>query len=349
MCVILSSSPEPTKTHLINIPGVLFSPEDKNPDCAAQISLYNNDIGVSVENPFCMVVAYPMYDYAMIKSGGVAGTEVGREKVKARIGLIDMDNAGTLPEHAKNIQYQGTRLGDEKFRIPLVSLGVSFGLSADGDDHTRSLKVHRVGNYNVSLAFEYDDLLTRLDAGAFRRPADYADRIATFRDTNLFLGPMFYVVSQCVDPSITTGSFGVVYPAPFDVQYFPTCHQGSYGRNVHYDVRCTFLLPLEESGASLVNPKSSLFLRFQSGYDYGKPRPQVVAVEGYNAYFSERPDEIDFATMPYTQTNTVTRIPIVGSDFVFSADLVRFSVLCTTLISTNAPNQNIHTRIQLQN
>jgi hypothetical protein len=74
------------------------------------------------------------------------------------------------------------------------NLSRGFGITLSANSH--SLKVHEIGNYNISIAPDVDSLLNRIDWNKFIRPFDFDERVATFSNTYLYPTNCVYIVAQ---------------------------------------------------------------------------------------------------------------------------------------------------------
>jgi hypothetical protein len=109
--------------------------------------------------------------------------------------------------------------------------------SIKGRKDKGKLKVHRVGNYEISIAPTVADLMERIDWTKFTKPADFNVRLQTLTDKELLPFECGYVIAKAV-VSVKNDGFGVLFPDPGFV-YFPTCHENdSKTANKKYDVRC---------------------------------------------------------------------------------------------------------------
>ena len=111
------------------------------------LCLYVNNLDIK-ETPALMVVPIP-------------------KDVEHQLGMVDI----TTPT------MKGFR-GDvaDLFTNPINSL--SFGNYGCNS----SLQVHRIGNYNVSIASDKDELLNRVNWQIFNKPKDFERRISVFDD-----------------------------------------------------------------------------------------------------------------------------------------------------------------------
>ena len=121
----------------------------------------------------------------------------------------------------------------KKLRKEIISLKPyltnSFG-SVKNYSHTDSLKpleVHKIGNYNISIATSYNQLLERIDWTKFNKPDNFEKRMGTFRNTSLYPQKYayFYVIASAIE-NIKDDGFGIVYPQLNDnLIYLPTAHE----------------------------------------------------------------------------------------------------------------------------
>lgn len=92
---------------------------------------------------------------------------------------------------------------------------------------TLPLEVHKIGNYNISVAISYDQLLERIDWTKFNKPRDFEERVKTFRNRVLYPPQYayFFIVASAIE-NIKDDGFGIVY-SQLDEQitYIPTAHE----------------------------------------------------------------------------------------------------------------------------
>jgi hypothetical protein len=105
----------------------------------------------------------------------------------------------------------------------------SFGINKDRSYTLNSipLEVHKIGNYNISVATSLDQLLERIDWTKFQKPDNFKERIQTFRNPTLYppQHAYFYVVASAIE-NIKDDGFGVVYPQlEQHITYIPTAHE----------------------------------------------------------------------------------------------------------------------------
>lgn len=102
-----------------------------------------------------------------------------------------------------------------------------------------SLQVHRIGNYNISIAPDKDQLLNRVNWQIFNKPIDFERRISVFDDLRLYPFDCCYVVAQATE-NIKNDGFGIVYKNR-DTDYIPTAHELGEKDMHNYDVECYHL------------------------------------------------------------------------------------------------------------
>jgi hypothetical protein len=136
----------------------------------------------------------------------------------SKIGLVDIttDDMKELRTNIKSLK-------------PLPKY-FSNSFSADSYSLSRSMKpleVHKIGNYNISVATSLDQLLERIDWTKFNKPNNFNERVNTFKNPKLY--PIkyayFYVVASAIK-NIKDDGFGIVYPQlDENITYIPTAHE----------------------------------------------------------------------------------------------------------------------------
>lgn len=203
MCIIIAGEDQPESTKLINIPVKIEGEDNKY-----NFFIYVNDFNMDKTKNAVMVVPFPVEKNTTISP--------------SQIGLVDM----TTPQMKTLIS------GVEKLFYE-AALGMSRGFN-----EVLSLKVHKVGNYNISVALSIDDLLNRIDWNTFTKPDNFNQRMGTFNNEKLYPTNYnyFYIVAETTE-NIKNDGFGVVYPQLNDVQYIPTAHEDNEYTNIHqFDV-----------------------------------------------------------------------------------------------------------------
>lgn len=134
-----------------------------------------------------------------------------------KIGLVDVstDKMKELRRNIKNLKPK---------EIPR-HMTLSSGSNSFSRNST-PLKVHKIGNYNISVALSKEQLLNRIDWSKFTKPYDFDKRVNTFNNTQLYPSnyDWFYVVAEA-EENIEDDGFGVVYPQLNNYQYIPTAHE----------------------------------------------------------------------------------------------------------------------------
>lgn len=138
------------------------------------------------------------------------------------IGMIDMSSK-TMKKFVKEV----------KARFPRPE-NMARNFSAQGMTN-KSLAVHKVGNYNISIAPTFMELSNDIDWDKFDKPADFQQRINTFKNKILYPLDYCFVVAQAVY-SVKEDGFGILYPN-IGVDYFPTAHE-DINNIMDYDVEC---------------------------------------------------------------------------------------------------------------
>lgn len=128
------------------------------------------------------------------------------------------------------------------FRSDIAELFIDYetlGFFGNFSSHKNSLQVHRIGNYNISIASDKDQLLNRVNWQIFNRPKDFERRISVFDDPGLYPFDCCYVVAQATE-NIKDDGFGIVYKNR-NTDYIPTAHELGEEDMHHYDVKCYHL------------------------------------------------------------------------------------------------------------
>ena len=203
MCILLTES-EPKSTHLFQFPCKVIGSDDSH-----TMLVYMNDME-STDN--VMLVGIPR----------VKGKDIGLVSIDDAF-RDDLDAIKRRCDDA--IPYnmtEGTRNVTQN----------SYGASRGG-----MLQVHRVGNYDISVAHSLKDIHDRVDWTRFRKPADFDRRLRTLGNKELFPFSCSVIVAQS-HTQIANDGFGVVYSVnERQVAYFPTCHEMNETDYHYYDVR----------------------------------------------------------------------------------------------------------------
>jgi hypothetical protein len=113
-----------------------------------------------------------------------------------------------------------------------LTYGVNYKSLGNIDKH---IVVHKIGNYNISVAKNKKELLNNINWGIFDKPRDFEQRCKVFDDKNVYPFKCYYVVAQAIY-NIHNDGFGVIYKNN-GLSYFPTAHEYEpYGNE--YEVIC---------------------------------------------------------------------------------------------------------------
>jgi hypothetical protein len=197
MCIMLTDS-EPSSTRLINVPIVMN-------DIKYKLLIYTNDIESSANN--LMIVPIP--------------------------NIFSCDDFGLLDISTNEMKKFRNQLID----YCMIDNDADFDSDNDGPmiKGANRIKVHKIGNYTISIAPDLDSLETMIDWDKFNKPIDFVHRKKTLYDANLYPFKCAYVIAQA-HHLIKNDGFGVIYPDPGFV-YFPTAHENT--KTIHtYDVMC---------------------------------------------------------------------------------------------------------------
>jgi hypothetical protein len=241
MCVIISGETQPDATKLMNIPVTIEGDKynffmyinnfDLQLNSGGNNYKRNND---NFSNRFMDSVNltndsfgnYARFDssndyYSNNNSNNsimVVPFPVNPHTSSSKIGLVDI-TTNDMKELRSEIK-------------SLKPISNSFGL----DSMTRNLsynakssplEVHKIGNYNISVATSYDQLLERIDWTKFKKPSNFEQIVNTFRNPELYPREFayFYVVASAID-NIKNDGFGIVYPQlDNNITYLPTAHE----------------------------------------------------------------------------------------------------------------------------
>ncbi len=104
------------------------------------------------------------------------------------IGLVDIttDKMKDLKSNVKALKPMPQHFTDSYSR----SYGANLSRSV--------LEVHKIGNYNISVATSISDLLHRIDWTKFNKPQDFNERVSTFENKNLYPAKYKYLIDCTV-------------------------------------------------------------------------------------------------------------------------------------------------------
>jgi hypothetical protein len=253
MCIVISGETQPDTTKLMNIPVII---EDKkynffiyvnNFDLQTQkmnqmsdrlfMDFESNDNFSNFGNFGNFASFLPRDEfYKKNKLNSTSNSNnsimvvpfpVEKGTLVSEIGLVDVST-----ESMKELRQSIKSLKPKKKSIN-ESLGMSKSFSRN---FSEPLEVHKIGNYNISVAKSMTDLLNRIDWSKFNKPADFEQRINTFKNPNLYPREYgyFYVVAEAIE-NIKDDGFGVVYPQLKKYFYIPTAHEDTASEH-NFDV-----------------------------------------------------------------------------------------------------------------
>jgi hypothetical protein len=244
MC-IMATEHDPSDTKLFHVP-IIINEKSYN------MCIYINNLDTH-GSPALMVVPFP-------KSN------------KYPIGMIDISDFN-MKIFRENI------IDLCKPKMKSRGYGMENSLGLNNDD---SLQVHKIGNYNISIANNMSQLLNRVDWNVFGKPANFEERMSVLDDNKLYPFDCCYVVAQAIE-NIKDDGFGIVYKN-IGIDYIPTAHEFTGGKH-EYNVKCyhfsTVLndtIPLSQfETSSQPNPSQSnssntYQQRFMNDYDYSNVR-----------------------------------------------------------------------------
>lgn len=234
MCVIIAGETQPDTTKLMNIPVVI---EDEKYNFFMYINNFDLQQKTFNSNRFYdgfmdyandSVGNYASFnsneDFYSKKSNNnnsimVVPFPVNPHTSSSKIGLVDIstDTMKELRTNIKSLKPIKNNFTDS------YSMTRNLSFSAN----SAPLEVHKVGNYNISIATSYDQLLERIDWTKFNKPSNFEQRVNTFRNPHLYPRQYayFYVVASAID-NIKDDGFGIVYPQlTKQITYLPTAHE----------------------------------------------------------------------------------------------------------------------------
>jgi hypothetical protein len=238
---------EPTSTHLFNIPYVIDGVK-------YQLLVYTNDLSLeetsegkprSIDSDPLKTFYTTMVDRGYTDSTNLIPSSFLAEKEDSALMIVAIPNptgatnfglVDVTTDKMKRFRSEAKIVGDS-----LIPWNHSLSVTNSFNDsfmvqESRSLMVHRVGNYDISVAPSLDALEKQIDWSHFSLPADFEKRKATLSDSSLFPYPCAYVVAKAVK-SVKDDGFAVLFPDP-GFTYFPTCHENNDKGYNEYDVRC---------------------------------------------------------------------------------------------------------------
>jgi len=180
---------EPSSTRLINIPCYFLDKKYK-------LLIYTNDVKPKDKGAL-MVVPFPK------RNGEIGLVDISTENMKDFRKLVFTECEKLKPEEPPSRSYGG---------ILLCSNSMP------------KKEIYEIGNYNISVADNLNELLNNIDWSKFTKPNDFDERINIMKNKQIYQeDEYFYIVAECLKP-IKNDGFGVVYP-DCGYDYFPTAHE----------------------------------------------------------------------------------------------------------------------------
>ena len=247
MCVIIAGETQPDTTKLMNIPVVMdgekynFFMYINNFDLQKPITKLNNEHlanrfmdSINLTNTSFRSYSDDSFgNYASFQTNDIFYSNnsennnsimvvpfpVNPHTSSSKIGLVDIssDDMKEIRTEIKSLKPITNSFSASK--------GMTRNLSYSAD--SIPLEVHKVGNYNISVATSFDQLLERIDWTKFNKPANFVQRVNTFKNPTLYPHQFayFYVVASAVK-NIKDDGFGIVYPQlDNNITYLPTAHE----------------------------------------------------------------------------------------------------------------------------
>ena len=243
MCIVLSGETQPDTTKLMNIPvvvdGIKFNflmyinnfdlnNPTMNSNMNSNMNKFNSLLDDNNNGMFSRLYqdlnTFNLRDNLRNNLGNssimVVPFAVDPHTPTSQIGLVDISTK-EMKELRKHIESL------KPVSKSYMSTNFSGSLSIDS---SKKLEVHKVGNYNISIATSRKKLLNNIDWTKFTKPDDYEKRVSTFENKNLYPNnyAYFYIVASAIE-NIKDDGFGVVYPRLSDGNiYMPTAHEDTY-------------------------------------------------------------------------------------------------------------------------
>lgn len=197
----MMTSHEPTSTRLINIPVILDGKSYK-------LVIYTNDLKVPEDTNALMIVPFP------------------NPKNTDNFGLVNV-STDRMKKFRKNLYENCERLKPVEYEeILLLSAGPTMK------------KIHNIGNYDISVANNLEELKKNIDWTKFRKPNNFEARLSTFTNKDLYPEDNYFYVVASAKIRVKNDGFGVVFPDP-GYDYFPTAHEikNDQKNDVKYNVK----------------------------------------------------------------------------------------------------------------
>jgi hypothetical protein len=312
---------DPSATRLINIP-VLFN------NRKSFLLLYTNDLKVGENRiPDLPDTQLPLMgapvNYSNNSTDQLMIVPIPNPNNDTDFGLVSVSEY-SVKDFRHSVHEIGKSLMDEFEQPKMRSRSMMLGM--DNYSFSNSLSVVRVGNYDISIAPTYQDLLQNVNWDHFNLPSDFETRKATLTNRELYPINMAYVVAKAVK-NIKDDGFGVIYRSANQV-YFPTAHEAT--RSVHdYDVICY----------DFADKSQDYPFQIKNRYSYSDSK-YLIPVSGSGTALTLTENDIGVirTTLRKLSTKCLTNN---GNDATFQIDHSRIKVLNVIPIKTRADNQNM--------
>lgn len=295
MC-IMATAHQPASTRLYNLPVKVGG------KAGWRCLIYTNDLEVKPgRGKALMIVPFP--------------NAPGNKDVT----LVNVAATKTLRDAAKR-QFKAFEV------VPQSKYLNARGLESYGATDSMA-KVVRVGNYNCSVVFSADDVITRIDWTQFTCPPDLYSRLAVMRDGGLMPENAAFVVAEAVE-SVQEDGFGVAYPV--DSVFFPTCHESNASGVYDFDVCCYAFggtlpegIKRAEYDLNFGNDTRAL----KAAVDAGLPSvvPQTYAMGGFGRF----------------RWGSAAKSSLTGNDMTLELDLSKIPSVSFAHLFGRLHNQNV--------
>lgn len=220
---------EPSSTRLINLP-VIYNNQ------MYKLLIYTNDLEINdkpVNSRSIIGDDQSMKQFRGLDrslevfsnqhmTNGVNSAKKGALMIVPIPNIYNVDNFGLVDVSSDKMKHFRKTLFKECDRLKPPTRGLYAYTNSAGD---RSMKkVHKIGNYRISVADNLNQLMNNIDWSKFELPSNFNDRFSTLQDTSLYPDKQYaYIVAQSQN-SIKNDGFGIVYP-DVGYEYFPTAHE----------------------------------------------------------------------------------------------------------------------------
>ncbi len=226
MCIVISGENQPDTTKLINIPIKIHGESTKYNFFiyVNNFDLFNNNQNMEHNNfndsPYENYASYePINNFSsyQTKNNSIMVVPFPVEKG------TKPDNIGLVDVSTKSMKELRDKIKALKPKLKSSRGGFDMFLNCS---NSSPLEVHKIGNYNISVALSLNQLLNRIDWTRFNKPRDFNQRVQTFNNEKLYPSNFdyFYVVAEATE-NIKDDGFGIVYPQLNNFQYIPTAHE----------------------------------------------------------------------------------------------------------------------------